>query len=221
MRVDVCIPYWGTEPHRQRNFGYVHDWWVALGYTVHIADSPGETMNRAAARNHAATLGDAEVLVFADADTLGDPELIGAACRHAYDTGELSYPFNRFVGLSAAGTTQYLKTGKVGGVIKRVGPSKASPGGILAVHRDLFEWAGRYDEGFTDGWGYEDVAFARAARTLGGVHRYPGAIIHLWHPPAPEKRDAIRFKTGNRKRAELYEQADGDLEAMFHLLANR
>lgn len=218
MRVDVCIPYWGTEPNRQRNFHHVYEWWKTLGYTVHVADSPG---NRSAARNKAAEHADGDILIFADADTLGDPQLIEQACNHAYETGELSYPFDRFVGLSEAGTLEYLKSGRITGITKRVGPAKASPGGILAIHRDLFEWAGRYDEGFADGWGYEDVAFAKAARTLGGIHRYQGAIIHLWHPPAAEKRDAIRSKTGNRRRAEHYAAAEGDMAAMLDLIASR
>jgi hypothetical protein len=216
MRVEVCVPFRGGDKVRERNFEYVKAWWDELGYKVHVGDSDGR-FNRAQARNRAASQSDADVLVFADADTVGDAKLVEKACTHAYKTGELSYPFTHFVGLSEPGTVEYMRSGRVAGVRTRVGPPKSSPGGILAIHQDLFEWAGGYDEAFT-GWGYEDLAFACAARTLGGIHRLEGTIIHLWHPIAADKRVAIAGKTPNRARKDRYKQADGNLEAMLALI---
>jgi hypothetical protein len=218
MNVDILIPFRGGEKHRERNFKYVFAWWENLGYRIHVADDgAGGPMNRSRARNEAAKRATSDVLVFADADTVGQPESVAAAARHAYQTGELSYPFIRFEGLSSAQTVKFMAGKPYGrGKTKR----HPSPGGIVIVHRDLFEFAGRYDEAF-EGWGYEDVAFARAARTLGGQHRENGVIYHLWHPVAPEKADSIRAKTGNRNRADRYAQADGDPEAMRQLIVNR
>lgn len=173
------------------------------------ADGP---FNRAAARNNAAAQTTADVLVFADADTVGDHEAIRQAVDHAAETGELAYPHTRTVKLTRQATVR-LKNGlPVKGKLIH-----GSPAGILVVRRDLYEQV-RWDEGFDGGWGYEDVAFACAARTLGCVHRVEGEIVHLWHRTASEKPEALRSRTPNRARADRYKDADGNPEAMRRLL---
>lgn len=168
--------------------------------------------NRAAARNAAAAQTDSEILIFADADTVGDHQAIRQAVDHAAKTGELTYPHTRTIKLTRQGTVR-LKAGE---------PFKGqlihgSPAGILVVRRDLYEQV-RWDERFDGGWGYEDVAFAMAALTLGKVHRIEAAIVHLWHPNAPEKQDAIRYRTVNRALRDRYAEAEGDPDAMRALL---
>jgi len=176
------------------------------------ADGP---FNRAAARNRAAAQTDADVLIFGDADTVGDHQAIAEAVDHAAKTGELTYPHTRTVKLSRQGTARLKAGHPVKGQL-----IQGSPAGILVVRRDLFERI-RWDEGFDEGWGYEDVAFAMAARTLGGVHRIEADIIHLWHPIAAEKRDAIKYRTGNRALRDKDGAADGNEKAMSALLEER
>jgi len=214
MRTVVCVPWRGSEPHRGRAWRTVRTWWDQFDYEMFSAAGPDGPMNRSAARNQAAAAaGEWDVAVFADADTIGQPELIPAAVEAAQQ-GVIAYPFTRFEGWTPQ-QTQAVYQGRPPG--RGRGVKHPSPGGILAVDRALFETVGGWDEKFV-GWGYEDLAFAVACRTLGGVHREPGTIYHLWHPVAAEKPAAIRYKTTNRARRDRYKQVDGDPEAMRKLL---
>lgn len=211
--VAVCVPWRPGDVHRNAAWEHVRAFWSDR-YPVYTGDTDGP-FNRAAARNAAAALTDAEILIFADADTIGDHQSISLAVAHAAKTGELTYPHTRTVKLSRQGTVQLRAGHRVKGQLIH-----GSPAGILVVRRDLYEQV-MWDERFDEGWGYEDVAFAMAARTLGGVHRIPADIIHLWHPVAVEKRDAIRYRTGNRALRDEYGKADGDPKAMKRLLGLR
>lgn len=214
MKVAVLIPYRPGDQYRENAFRFVRDWWDQFGYPVHVAAGPEGLFNRSAARNEAARSASWDVGIFADADTIGEPELIPKAVEAAA-AGKLAYPFTQFEGLSAVGTRNLINGAGRLQVIKR---KRLSPGGILAVHRDLYELVGGYDEAF-QGWGYEDLAFVYAVGTFAETHREPGTITHLWHPNAPEKPAAIAGKRNqNRARKERYLAAAGNPEAMQALL---
>src|SRR5690606_37920878 len=69
----------------------------------------------------------------------------------------------------------------------------------LAVPRAVFEAVGGFDPGYR-GWGGEDNAFWHSASIVSGEpHRAPGAVYHLWHPPANEKRNE-RWRDSNYRR---------------------
>lgn len=207
--VAVCVP-WRPADGRVNHWEFVRAFWS--DYPVITGDTDGP-FNRAAARNNAAAQTTADVLIFADADIVGDHQAISEAVDHAADTGELSYPHvrTRILGQTA---TQHFKQG---GIVKPRRTAQKSPAGIVVVRRDLYEQV-RWDEGFDGGWGYEDVAFMFAASTLAGVHRVNADITHLWHPLAVEKADAIKYRTPNRARRDRYAAAKGDPPAMQALL---
>lgn len=213
MKVAVCIPYRPGDNYRQNAWKYVRDWWARRGYPVHVGTGPDGLMNRAAARNEAARSASWDVAIFADADTIGQPELIPKAVEAAV-AGKLAYPFTEFEGLSAVGTRNLINGSGNRQIVKR---KRLSPGGILAVSRDLYDEVGGYDEAF-QGWGYEDLAFAYAAGTFAETHRELGTITHLWHPNSPEKSKAIAGKNLNRARKERYLAAAGDPKKMRALL---
>ncbi len=218
MNVSICIPYRPSGPHRTAAFKHVRRFWRRnFDWPVWTSDTPG-SFNRSEARNDAArAAGDWDIVLFADADTFGNPDLIRWAVRTAAETGRISYPFNRYAGLSAQGTRRLYNTGEIGQIRKR---KPNSPGGIFAVPRELYITVGGFDPGF-EGWGYEDMAFYRAATTLGGAaRRHPGTIIHLWHPMASEKRDAIAGKTPNKARAVRYRDAQGKPDKMRQLITD-
>lgn len=214
MRIAVLIPYRPGDAYRIAAWEYVSHWWEQFQYPVYVGAGPDGLMNRSAARNKAARMGDWDVGIFADADTIGEPELIPRAVEAAA-AGKLAYPFTEFEGLSAVGTRNLINGSGKRQVIKR---KRLSPGGILAVSRELFDLVGGYDEAF-QGWGYEDLAFAYAVGTFAETHREPGTITHLWHPNAKEKPAAIAGKRNlNRARKERYLAAAGDQEKMRALL---
>lgn len=57
------------------------------------------------------------------------------------------------------------------------------PQGMFVVGRSAFERTGGMDEGFI-GWGFEDNAFAHAARNTAKLRlsTLPGGCGHIWHP---------------------------------------
>lgn len=204
----VCVPWRPNGGWRIRNYRFVKDWWENHGFEVVEGDTPG-SFNRAAARNAAASTSTADVLIFGDADTFGQAAKIRQAIRHAFDSGELTYPHTRTLKLDSDHTNRVIAGRKpVGSKVRR-----GSPAGILVVRRDVWEQY-PWDEGFDGGWGYEDVAYMFALTTLVGQHRFSGMLYHLWHPVAKEKRAAIDKRTPNRKRKEKYGEAQGDREAM-------
>jgi hypothetical protein len=194
----------------------VRGWWERQGYEVTVGDSSGEVFNRAEARNRAASQCDDAVLVFGDADTVASPDLLAQAVEMVEADGGLVYPHNRCVHLSPHGTRQFM-AGHARLQTERV--ARNSPAGVLVISRTLFDEVGRWDEGFADGWGYEDVVFMLACETLGKVRRLVGDLTHLWHPVAAEKRRAIKAQTANRPRSDLYRAAYRDPEKMRALIA--
>lgn len=214
MRVAVCVPYRAGVPQRDRAWEYVRAWW-GDHHPVYVADGDKGMMNRSRARNTAAAeAGDWDVAIFGDADTIGSHPLILEAATIAYETGHLSYPFTRFVGLTQSGTNQLLAGKPIRSIRKRY---ENSPGGIVCIRRDLFDEIGGWDEQFV-GWGFEDVAFARAARTLGGLSRLDGEIMHLYHPASPERNRNSQAYKSNRARVLRYKEADGNPDLMRRLL---
>jgi glycosyltransferase involved in cell wall biosynthesis len=214
--MQILVPWRSDGAERETNWAWVRQWWEGQGYEVVTGDSTGPSFNRAAARNAAARQVDSDVLLFVDADTIAEPRRVAQAVEVA-QTG-LAYPHNRCVHLSALGTTQ-LKEGYPRPQVQRT--ARNSPAGVLAISRDLFSEIRGWDEGFTEGWGYEDVVFMLAAETLGRVHRLAGNLTHLWHPIAPEKADAMRSQTVNRPRSNLYRAAYRNPEAMRRVLELR
>jgi GT2 family glycosyltransferase len=78
----------------------------------------------------------------------------------------------------------------------------AEGGGSIAVTREAFFALGGFDETFV-GWGGEDNEFWERAQTR---RVWPYAylpLLHLWHPPQPEKMNHARVT------AALYEQRSG------------
>ncbi|HET7030367.1 MAG TPA: galactosyltransferase-related protein [Candidatus Limnocylindrales bacterium] len=217
MKAVVLVPWRGGNDHRERSWAFVEARWRELGLPIVTGDAPG-SFSRAASRNLAAELaGDWDVALFVDADTLvRDPGPVREALELAHRTGKVVIPHDEYVGLSANGTALLL-AGQGRGwqrILRRVA---GAPLGVIAVPRVAWETLGGFDERFS-GWGGEDVAFARAARTLVGVVRLPGQIWHLWHPRDTSK---AAYLEGPKELTARYGAAVGDVAAMRALLDER
>jgi predicted glycosyltransferase involved in capsule biosynthesis len=215
--VAVCVPWRAGDPSRERNVAYVRRFWERLGWPVILGDTRHQTFNRSAARNMAARQSSADLLVFADADIIGEPAVILAAAVHALEHETAVWP-HTVTHLLSRQDTKKVHDGADPAAFRGARLFKGSPAGILIVHRDLYETVGGWDDGFDGGWGFEDVAFAWTLRTLADTRRFDGRLTHLWHPTAPEKQSAIAYRTPNRARRDLYHQAIGDRQAMRQLL---
>jgi glycosyltransferase involved in cell wall biosynthesis len=97
-------------------------------------------------------------------------------------------------------------------------------GALMVIYpRMAFDLVGGMDARF-EGWGGEDVAFARALDTLWGKHKTTdNDIFHLWHPKLGEdyRTRAWDGQTDNKSNLNLaarYGRATGDPEAMRRLV---
>ncbi len=181
----VCIPYRAGVPERDRNFAFVHDWWLReTGYRVFVGDDTGDPVFSAGrSRNLAAAeAGDWEVAVFSDADMVpGSGRQVDAAVEAARASGkyvtlhhEIRYIEEEDAKLVCAGEVS-LESRRSRKVAKSTWVSSC------AVRRDLWETVGGYDRRI-HGYGGEDLAFYFAAATFGGQLRTKGPLYHLDHP---------------------------------------
>lgn len=220
--VEVIIPYRSRGDDRACDFTVAR--WRATGATVSVVDSTGTTFNRSRARNLGAAASNADVLIFANADTVhADAVALRFAIASAVD-GQWSLPY------------LYVETREEQAAVLLAGDPEAaalevpedphrvrldSPAGPQIISAADHALAGGWDEGFTD-WGWEDTAYRAAVDTLVRPHIRLGNAVHLWHPPAA---DAVSTHPGylrSRARWKLYQRAErAGRPAMRRLITQR
>jgi hypothetical protein len=189
------------------------EWQVVIG----DHDAGEGLFNRSEALNRAgADAGRWDVAMIADADSFVGREQALAAAGWAGSTGRLTYAHSEFRYLSRQMSASVLD-GFAGDWSPGVEWSLANTqSSMLAVSRALWDEVGGFDSRF-DGWGMEDVAFASACETMGGVaNRVPGSVWHLWHPPSNDPPSA---RAANKAHLDSYLTAHGDRTAMRAVLS--
>ncbi len=217
MTAVVIIPWRAGDPIRERNYKRVREFWDSLPYPVFTADSGYEFFTAGASRNQAAAeAGDWDVAVFTDADVLpGSAEQIVDAVATANVTGAFTMGYSEFRWLSETATRQVCD-GVPALQVRADRALKNAWINTFAIRRDLFDLAGRFDEGFL-GYGMEDLAFYKAAATLGGTQRVDGVLCHLHHDRRPDEERLYQ----NWNREVRYNKAFGDRERMLTVIAER
>lgn len=168
--------------------------------------SPEGPFNRSAAINDAAR-GSWDIAIVLDADVLAEASQVYAAADRVRQSGKVTLPYDRFVGLNQVMTARVLR-GYEGpwerGARFRSDTHESS---IVAIPRKLWDAIGGFDERFV-GWGQEDVAFIQAARILGGgIERIPGVVFHLEHGARHLRGRGSSQYRANQERGERYRQA--------------
>lgn len=220
MRLSVIIPYAASnEKYRAHSYELVCAQWQAMGADVEILTEPGiQPFNLSTARNLGARRARHEVLAFVDADTVfTDPRWIHAAYdfvrRHEF---AWAFPHGVYWTAEPHFTDAWYAAGPApigapGTFSHRLVDNLS---GILFVTQTAFGRVRGYDERFR-GWGYEDNAFAASLETLvGPPARFPGELIHLWHPREKNANGwqsdfAHPHITHNQSVWALYERAQG------------
>lgn len=152
---------------------------------VITADSGHDPFHRAASRNLAARLTDADVLVFLDADAYVPLRQVEEAVEVARRVDVLVKPYSR-AGYLTEQASETLVQGSPAPTFAAESwihpPMDGFVGLAWVIRRDLFERLGGFDEGFV-GYGGEDNAFAHACHVLLGSTRHvAGMGASLWHP---------------------------------------
>lgn len=182
------VPWRDDAGRRSELWKFCRTYWEHHCPEIPIVEgtSPDGPFNRSAAINDAAR-GSWDVGIVLDADVIAPADQIHAGIARATETGRLTLPFTRFVGLSMR-ATQVVLTGKLPrderGARFLTNHHESS---IVIVPRKLWDELGSFDERFV-GWGQEDVAFCHASRVIGGdIERIPGYVWHLEHATRSER----------------------------------
>lgn len=215
--VAVVVPRRADGGHRDAVWRWLRERWEYAHPTYRIVEGHHEDgpFNRSAAINAGvAAAGPHDVLVIADADSFVAPSQLVRAVHLAESTGQLVLAYDLFHYLDEK-MSRRVMAGQQGSWLPGVAWSLDwSCSSMVVVPAALWADMGGADEGFV-GWGGEDFALRHALETLGGgMHRVPGPVWHLWHPPSPHDADDV-FPARQR----LYEAAAGDPGAMRALLA--
>lgn len=208
LGIAICAPWREGDAYRENARGFTRDHYGHIYYGT--ADGP--SFNRSAARNaaaRAAIADGAKVLFFVDTDTLVTREQVVASCYLALKGDMPVFAFEEYHRLTERGTAQ-----KLSGLTPSVSEFQVAhnhQSGAQAIPVSLWQEIGGYDERFSS-WGAEDRAFSIAAyahRGLSEPPRIPGAAVHLWHPPSPERDKSRQDYQDNVALGMRYKRAGG------------
>jgi hypothetical protein len=217
LRATVAIP-WREGPGRLPAFERCTKYWREHGFPVVTADSdPDKPFLCNQARNLAVAKADTDIVIMADGDTI--PQFIDTI-QVALDYVERSpdyivWPFTRYRYLDEFSVDEEDLEHIVGSPQPQWGGLNEwedMSGGILVFNTKAFWDLGGYDENFTPGcWGYDDLAFHKAAETLGKTVRLQGLAYSFDHPAHRDMSD----KNPNKRRYNaLYAPAIGNSNLM-------
>lgn len=194
MTVVTLVPWRGGNPDREATWDIVRPELGALGWPVITGDSDGPWARAAACNAAAAKAGEWDVALFADADTIPEPDAVFAAVEHVAAHGGAMRPHDHLWALTQGETRMFLRW-----------PPQARHrfqarhrnlgGGLLVVSREAFDRIGGYDERFV-GWGHEDSDINTRLLAYVGWELGSGNAWHLWHP-----RDDAHTPERSRNRA--------------------
>lgn len=198
LDVAVCVPWYDTGcDDRRAAWDFCRAWWSRQNVYVSDADTRARGRNDAARRAFA---DGADVIVWADADTVVPIPQLYAAAALAHDTDRYTVAFTEHVRLFRYQLPSETATGHL--VLR-------ASAGVGACSRTLFELTGGYDERFRV-WGGEDRAFQYVADTLAGqgeaVH---GRSWHIWHPADEHQTNQTPEREAQVELALRYKKAAG------------
>jgi hypothetical protein len=222
----------GPEPHRDRAWEWVRE---RIMLTVPVAevvegapDRVGDQgqFNEPQALNRAAERASGAVFALLDADTAFDRGALLRAAQRVL-AGEIPWAMPRHYLRLTREMTRRVLTWPCSTNLRRIddvwevewaGVDHMSFSAMI-VRQESFELVNGVDERYT-GWGFRDRSFHSAMNTLvGPVSRYNGRVYHLWHPQPLAHHHGQPMFEKQKERFALYEQAEGDKQAMRALVS--
>jgi hypothetical protein len=160
---------------------------------------------RSWAFNVAARHARGDILVLHDNDVL-IPERYAYEAAQRIDEGYSFADLKRFIFyLGTKATARVFETGQPPTAVPALVVQNLDGGLSIVARRDAYDAIGGFDEAYV-GWGGEDNDFVDRAGFFGGVYRYGYLpMLHLEHPPQPEKASQ---STGAIQRYRVMENID-------------
>lgn len=185
----VLIPY-RDAPGRRAAFEWVTRRWALLlpEYELIVCGDKGWRFNLGRAVNAGARAASAPILLLASADLCFDPNAIRQAVERCARTGDWLIP-DRYYHLTPEASERLLRLPPDTLRLPRVKPGdwerrwiRESLAEVNVVPAAAYAEVGGHDERY-DGWGLNDMAFAKRMDVLYRPHaRYLATMLHLWHP---------------------------------------
>lgn len=221
----LVVPRRADGGHRDRLWAWAQHWWdVCLGWPIVEGHHADGRFNRSAAINSGAAQLDDDwtEFVIVDSDVVvRDPGQVVRAVEVARRHQRVTYAHDQWVGLTRGGTETVMGS--------ELGPGHSWNRYVekrnwfpfsqcVVVPRSVWETVGGMDERFK-GWGWEDIALDRSARTLcGGTERVHGELFHLWHPRSEEREHGHPDYQANRDLGSRYKHWAGHPDAIEAIL---
>jgi hypothetical protein len=153
---------------------------------IHQPVLPADPYNRAKTFNAGALAAQGRILVLHDNDMLV-PERYAAEIVDHFRAGWEAIDLKRFIFyLTEKSTSRVLRDERLRLNERSETVIQNLHGGSIAITRDAYDSIGGFDESFV-GWGGEDVEFWERASTRRATRFGYLPVVHLWHPPQPEK----------------------------------
>jgi hypothetical protein len=220
----VVVPYAGQgDPAREHALRAVvgrlrrdHPWPVLV--------EPGtEPWSKGAVVDRAVCRTDTDGVIVHDADVLVAPEALERTVAGVTAGWAWGQPHTTVYRLSRRATARFTSTTPIDAppgamdLERRAHPAPPG-GGIVVVSRRVYDLTGGIDPRF-EGWGGEDISWARALTTLGGPGMLGDAPLwHLWHRPQRSRLRGGRGSRDNERLASRYLDAVDDPTAMAGLV---
>lgn len=216
--VSVIIPFDPAgDEHRDRALDYVRAWWQELAVDVIICStlSTEETWSKGRVVDRGVEWsrdGGGDLLVIADADCVPARVGILAAIRAVQNGAAWAQPHGPVWRLSEKATAGIYAGRPVTALRPRRRSEGPPGGGCVVLTRQAYDATGGIDPRF-EGWGGEDISWARALDTLAGpALRCSDPLIHLFHVSA--RPQFGRACAASEALAGRYYDAAGDPAAM-------
>lgn len=211
MSVSVLIPFTSTDRWRDKALVHVLNHYRTLRWDVRLGTVNG-VWCKARAVADAAKHATGDVFVVADADCICDQTRQAVEAVNA--GAPWATPHDWVHRLTQAATVELYAAEPALRTEER--HQGVRGGGIVAVHRDLWENV-PLDPRFI-GWGHEDHSWGLALDCLAGpAWRGAAVLTHLWHP-TPERATRRIGSEHGRQLERRYWQARNDPTAMRQLI---
>lgn len=198
----------------EQDFENLYEAQLPQGITYLHARStcPEMPFNKSWAINVAARHASGEILVLHDADHVVPTNYVASICSLLSKDVDATLPARFIFHMTEESTQEAVTTGALpqSPGIEKIVQNNPTP---LAVRRDAYWKIGGHDEAFF-GWGGEDNEFLSRLATLRLSRGGFLPLIHLWHPPAPNKvaegnqhqRRSIEAVSAEQRIARLLDQ---------------